>query len=141
MDGLLPADLKATTKILNAPAERALRFLNVSVVESADFLNTWQKALVAKLNRDSSPYNSDAIDQLLRDNPGSQASDKATALNALQQSLYQDSTFLAILDKSLQWLAARDNLEEVEVVAGMIQKSLKQDKPIALSDIALLLPS
>ncbi|MFK5925719.1 MAG: PD-(D/E)XK nuclease family protein, partial [Desulfuromusa sp.] len=32
-------------------------------------------------------------------------------------------------------------LEEVEVVAGMIQKSLKQDKPIALSDIALLLPS
>ena len=143
MGGLLPADLEATTRILNTPAESALRFLNVSVIEESAFLNPWQKALIAKLNHDSSPYNSEAVGQLLQENLTFQASDadEPVSLNVLQRGLYQEDTSSATLDKSLQWLAARDNLEEIEVVAGMIQKSLTKSETAALSDMAILLPS
>ena len=141
MGGLLPADLEATTRILNIPAEHALHFINVRVIEESITLTPWQKELIVKLNQDSSLYNSDAIDQLLRESLAPQPSDVPVALNVLQHGLYQDKISPANLDKSLQWLAARDYLDEVEVVAGMIQKSLRDDQTTALSDIALLLPS
>jgi len=141
MDKLLPADLEATKKILNTPAENALRLINVIVIEGSTHLNSWQNALIAKLNHDNNADNSAAFEKLVRTKVTTPSTNKPVALNALQFGLYQDDNSHTVLDDSLQWLAARDYLEEVEVVAGMIQQSLELDGKLELSDIALLLPN
>ena len=140
MDGLLPTDLEATVRILDTPVENALSLIRVDVVGEFVLLNSWQKALVTKLNRDSSSANTEKIDRFIREKLISDAPKKNTSLNQLQQELYQDATNSGSLDDSLQWLAARDYLEEVEIVAGMIQTALKSDGKLQLNDLVLLLP-
>lgn len=139
MGGALPADLEATTKLLNTSSENILRCLNVHVIEEISLLNPWQEALITKLNKDNTAQNSDMITNLLQKNLIPSTGDKTTALDILQADLFQNTMTPSALDSSLQWLAARDYLEEVEVVAGMIQKS-HQKSGVAYADVALLLP-
>lgn len=141
MGGAFPADLAATLQILKTPLEQALRCVAVYTVSGFLPSSPWVTALIDKLNGDSaasvSPRMTAALQQcimVLRS-----ASD--SALNGLQRDLYLDSTEKIVVDTSVQWLAARDYLEEIEVVAGMIQQQMQPVEGKACCDIAILLPS
>lgn len=140
MDGLMPTDLEAAIRILDTPSKNALRLIRVCAVGESVLLNPWQKALVSKLNRVSSSVGIEEINRFIREKLVSRTPKKTTSLNLLQQGLYQDSSNTGPLDDSLQWLAARDYMEEVEIVAGMIQTALKADEKLKRKDLALLLP-
>ncbi|MBN2807900.1 MAG: exodeoxyribonuclease V subunit gamma [Deltaproteobacteria bacterium] len=141
MSSLLPVDLEATQKLIATPKKDALRLLKVALTMGKTDLNPWQAALIGKLNNDANSEDtiaefneSDLIREITIE------ANSNSALNLLQRNLYQDSAVSGSLDKSLQWLALRDYLEEVEVVAGMIQKALEQNANLRSQEIALLLP-
>ncbi len=138
MEHLLPTDLAATERILNMSVDHALRRLNVCVTDDIANLNPWQQALIENLNHDSAASETGIdLDAILAPN----RIREDNSLTTLQQDLYQHVTASTTLDDTLQWLAVRDFLEEVEVVAGMIQKSLTDDPTLKYADIAILLPN
>ncbi len=139
MGSLLPDDLTAVQNILQADGTSACRYLKVVVMAEQGTLGPWQEALVDKLNRDSFEHTPGLPDRRLAE-LHCYSADVNSALSSLQQNLYAKNADVTKIDDTLQWLAVRDYLEEVEVAAGMIQRTLKEDATLQPSDIALLLP-
>lgn len=84
-------------------------------------LNPWQEAVLAKLAEDAPPNNNDL--QILLTEALEAVKTSRSALSAAR-SLYQPSDEPVQSDNSLRVLAVRDRLEEIEVAAGIIQKTL-----------------
>ncbi len=140
MGCMLPADLQAVKAVLNADGSPTLRLLRVVTANTQLKADPWQSALIEKLNHDSCSAGCGLVESLLQQFQSVPAAEGKSALGFLQHHLYAGNTEPRDADVSLQWLAARDYLEEVEVVAGMIQHALKVNPALRTSEIALLLP-
>lgn len=146
LDGRWPPELAAIQSLLGVDAVDALHVIQVELLDGQPELSRWQKALVAKLNRDA-----DMAAPNLRgmgaagevqspvDAPSGD-SKPDTALGHLQRALFMDTSGRVALDASLQWLAVRDFLQEAEVAVGMIQEWLAADPSLTAADIGVLLP-
>ncbi|MBD1400004.1 PD-(D/E)XK nuclease family protein [Pelovirga terrestris] len=139
MDYCLPDDLAIVQRVLQADKNRSLRRIKVYAVEPRESLDPWIRALIHRLNNDSADGNEpvNGADFLQRPVPPV----SATSLGLLHHHLYTTTTVTGQLDDSLQWLAVRDPLEEVEIAAGMIQTALRTGRDSGTNTIGLLLPN
>ncbi len=137
---ILARDLMLIQQLLEAGDERRLRGIRVYNLDAWPKLNPWQQSLVVHLNNKTDSVPEPALLELLAKAVASPLAPSGTALRHLQSNLFEATPDKAMLDNTLQWLAVRDYLQEVEVAAGMIQKALADDSSLAFADIALLLP-
>lgn len=142
MGCILPAPLSAISALLASPRTASSR--QVVVYHRGDIqpLSPWQKALLKKLLADCTVLPDQPLKILQRSSFEMTGSGSAPgALSHFQQRLFSATSEKAERDESIQWVAARDYLEEVEVAAGMIQTALQQDPSLLFADIGVLLPN
>ena len=141
MGQALPAELATIRSLLNQPETSLLRPIQVYHHPEYPRLNRWQQALVDRLSHDA--HTEDPIlAKLLHTTFVKQpAAPDTTTLGYLQRHLFATATEPVQQDSSVQWLAVRDYLQEIEVAAGMIQKLLEDNPVLTTADIALLLPN
>jgi RecB family exonuclease len=142
MDRVLPDDLAAIDGLLAADKSDATRLIAVCRKEGFPRLNPWQEALLAKLASDAGSARDPELDAVLASTLAPAPSERPkSALRYLQENLFAGERSPVKLDDSVTCLAVRDNLEAVEVAAGMAQKALAGGRKLAASDIGLLLPA
>ncbi|MFO7840196.1 MAG: hypothetical protein R6X08_11950, partial [Desulfosalsimonadaceae bacterium] len=145
----LPADLEVVSQILNIPASEALRVFAVQVSPAATPLDPWAQALVNKLNQDSAAHApTQAQTTQVFEHIAPAPSQGNSALAHLQQYLFDpDAEVYAAPEdeagapRGVEWIGARDYLEETEVAVGMIQAQMEADPQLEYRDIAILLPN
>jgi len=138
MEGQLPPDLAIIDQVIHTDKEFAIRDIQV-LYDGKDFLfSAWQSTLIDYLNDGLTQKNKtvELAFKALKTARGQ----KKTALNQLQTQLFSIQPKRIKYDSSAQFLAVRDPLEEVELLAYMIQHALKSDKALKTCEIALLLP-
>ena len=138
MHEILPDDLADINSILQARPSQSMRKIQV-IVATGMLLPAWQQQLIDYLNETSgnhSVIDSQWLQQLIHPQTA-----RNTSLGHLQQNLFVENVQPQAVNSDLQWLAVRDPLEEVEVVAGMIQQSLHDDKTLGSHEIGLLIPN
>lgn len=141
MANALPRDLALIKQVLTARDDRKLRSIRVYYIKDWPKLNPWQLALIESLNSNATFAEDVSLVDLLADLLAKPLASPQTALHHLQSNLFSTTSQKTTLDNTVQWLAARDYLQEVEITAGMIQKALKDDQSLTFRDIAILLPN
>lgn len=142
LDGQLPADLAGIRAVLTAPAWLPLRAIRVQYLPGTP-ATAWQLDLLNRLNQDDrTPPPSPLWQNLLETSSDfPPRAGKGTALGHLQREYedYHPSLKRAPLDDSLCFLGVRDELAEVEVVAGMIQRLLDGEPGLSAGRVGILL--
>ncbi len=141
MGFILPPTLRSIRQILCASSERALRSMRVYHTPEWPRLNPWQRALVDHLNAAATHSEDGGLNALLAKVVATPAGQPGTALRFLQENLFLLPSQKITADHTMQWLAVRDYLQEIEVTAGMIQEALTEESTLQPADIAILLPS
>lgn len=142
MGNVLPAHLSAISTLLLTDKPVTSRQVIVYHGDNIKKLSPWQKALLNKIAIDSAAPMDPQLETLYRlsgDIVG--AGNPNTALFHFQNELFNIISGQTKRDDSIQWVAARDYLEEVDVTAGMIQTALIRDTSLRYEDIGLLLPT
>jgi RecB family exonuclease len=142
MGKTLPAPLSVISALLAAPKPAPAR--QVAVYHRGDILplTPWQMALLKKISADCTALPDPLLEILHRSAFEMTGAGLAhAALSHFQQNLFSATSEKAARDESIQWVAARDYLEEVEVAAGMIQTALSRNPALRHADIGVLLPS
>jgi ATP-dependent helicase/nuclease subunit B len=145
LGGGLPPELAVLRALLDAAPPEALHFVRVVHIDEHPHLSRWQRALVTKLNEDAdvgagSGDDSDLEECLRRVVAGDRLAAAGNALGHLQRNLFAAPATKVPRDETLQWLGARDVLQEAEVAAGLVQQMLAADPDLEASRIGLLLP-
>ena len=133
--GMLPESFQMMADLLNA-RHRPLRPLRVVHLPDLLPLNKWQKAVLDRLAEDA-PV-ADSRMQGLLSHALEPAGTYRPALLAAR-SLFAPSDESMQVSENVRVLAARDRLEEVEIAAGMIQKTIGREIPAC--QWGLLLPN
>ena len=143
----MPPRLGLEHDLLAAPLEQSRPRFTIYIASETLHLTPIQQALAARLEAACAEAPDPALTQALRDGlTWAPAAEAPPSLVALQRHLFAAAPGKpaplddAVQRAAVQWVAARDPLEEVEVCAGMIQQALAKDKKLSPSDIALLLP-
>lgn len=142
MGRILPPDLAVIRALLDADDSRSLRKIVVYHHARSSRLSPWQQEFIKKLSADAGEPQDAGLAQILNsayaDAP---SAPQKSALAFLQGNLFGSPDRQVKRDDTLQWLAARDYLQEVEVAAGMIQRRLKVNPELSPRKVGLLLPS
>ncbi|WP_160295251.1 PD-(D/E)XK nuclease family protein [Geobacter sp. OR-1] len=138
---VLPPHLAAMADIIAAPKARAVRVVSVHYSAKEIRLNPWQRALLEKLGSDAGERSPDLDALYAKAVLHEPAGKKGRALAHLQKGLFESEIKVATRDDSIQWLAVRDFLEEIEVAVGMAQKALLDDPSLVTSEIGFLVPT
>lgn len=140
MGEILPGDLDLVKRLLGVDPQ--VRLKNVAVYSA--MLRTdpdpWRQALLQWANGISGDQIDASIQDILASVNEEDESRKSSSLGHMANQLFTGSADRVPLDDSLQWLAVRDPLQEVEVVAGMIQQALKDDKNLDYAEFGILVP-
>ena len=142
MDSILPVQLSSILSLLSAHKPDSLRQVIVCHQSDLQHLTLWQKALLKKISADCTSQSDpqlEAIHCSVFKMAG--ASSSSSLLAHFQGQLFSATTEKIERDESIQWVAARDYLEEVEVTAGMIQSALDLNPSLRFADIGVLLPT
>jgi len=139
---ILPPNLAIIRELLDVPVAEAIRSIAVYQMNDLPHLSPWQRALVNKLNDDAE----NARDLALEDTLSSifapaRRSNLPRAIGHVHERLFSSEDEQVPMDSSVQIVGVRDHLEEVEVVAGMIQKAISETKDLTPADFAILIPS
>jgi len=141
MGNLLPVELATIKSLLNLPETALLRPIQVYHHPEHPWLNRWQQALIDRLKQDAHTEDPALADLLHTTCVEQPTAPDTTTLGYLQRYLFTSATEPVQQDSSVQWLAVRDYLQEIEVAAGIIQTALDDNPDLTTADIALLLPN
>ena len=142
MGETLPTSLRVIHEVLKSTKEKVTKGITVYYLPESQSLSPWQEALLEKLKNDSSSLRDTGLAEIQATAYKTFVSDEGVAaLSSIQKYLFEPDIIQVKLDKSLQWLSARDYLEEVEIVAGMVQKALKEEVSLSMTDIGILVPA
>jgi ATP-dependent helicase/nuclease subunit B len=142
MGGELPDDLSEIGSFLDAAAGRFSKRLVVYRREGMPRLSPWQRALLARVAAEEGDSRDPVLGALLEEVVTPPLpEDRGTALSHMQRYLFGAEVQKSTLDDSVQWIAARDFLEEAEVAAGMVQAAMANDAGLAPADFGLLVPA
>ena len=138
MDYVLPSDLAQIDALLTTEIEQPLK--KIVVYQQCVFspFDPWQQALLEKVSAWSADESDQKLEKLLSSMLKGVNSIKGSSLNHLCTRLFENKAVRKPLDDSIQWLAVRDPLQEVEVAAGIIQSAMKADAKLRFSDFAIL---
>lgn len=142
MGSILPSPLSAIAALLAASRPAISRQIVVYHSSDIQHLTLRQKALLKKVSAECTFPQDPQLEMLHRSaftKTGTGSSHDA--LSHIQNKLFSVTPEMAGRDESIQWVAARDYLEEVEVAAGMIQTALRLNQLLRLADIGVLLPT
>ncbi len=143
MSCALPSHLETAQNILKKEATSLPTTFRVYVDPNYVELKQWQSKLIDKINADGTSIRNEQISALYQQSinifSGRQPG-QSQAIQYCATSLFASGLNQIDLDSSLQFIAARDYLEEAEVVATQV-KNLVADNEVIPSDIALLLPA
>ena len=144
LEGRWPQELSKMQSVLSADANDALHTIRVYRSEGIPRLTRWQTELVERLNQDAETSEErldEELPQILNEVLGSDfAGEPGSTLRFLQERLFEAVTDKGEIDGSVQWVGARDFLQEAEVAAGMVQTMLSETPDLEPSDIGLLIP-
>ncbi len=144
LEGRWPQELSKMQSVLSADANDALHTIRVYRSEGNPRLTRWQTELVGKLNQDTDHFeerHDEALPRILDEVLGSEfAGEPGSSLRVLQERLFEAVTDKGEVDISVQWIGARDFLQEAEVAAGMVQTMLSETPDLEPADIGLLIP-
>ena len=139
---ILPAHLSAISAILAAPRPKSSRQVVVYCASEFQYLTPWQSSLLKRVSNDcTAQYDPELVKLHRTVFVSPQRSSSIHALSHIQNNLFSTTLETSKRDESIQCVAARDFLEEVEVAAGMIQTALAQDTSLRFADIGVLLPT
>ena len=140
MEGILPAELDLVQRLL--AVEPATRLKDVAVYPGLlrSVPDPWQQALLQWLNGLAGSQADAERLALLAGLGADEGRAGGRALGHLAARLFTTGCHRVPLDDSVQWLAVRDPLQEVEVAAGIIQQALRDDRSLIPGDFALLVP-
>lgn len=142
MGRILPPDLALVQSLLIANPARSLK----PVVVYDGFLqapaNPWQQRLIQHLRQAFGSAHDERLEAVLQTLHEEKPHVASGSLRHLTDNLFSMAEAPSQpLDGSLQWLAVRDSLQEVEVVASMIQAARRQHPLLDFCDLALLIPN
>lgn len=143
MSCVLPRELELIQMLLGLKKKRALKGIRVHYLQPIVRLNPWQECLVTHLNShvigeaDLSQELTLLYEQFLSWDSGGSS---VKGLSHLQKNLFgRQVDNKATLLSGMQWLSVRDYLQEIEVVAGIIQV-LGDKQKVKPCDIGVLIP-
>jgi ATP-dependent helicase/nuclease subunit B len=140
MGETLPAELDLIHRLLAAhPAEASKKVVVYPGMLHAD-VEPWRRALLQRMEEIFEPGADMGIQLLISSIRQAEKGGAGTGIDHLASQLFSERSDRVPLDDSIQWLAVRDPLQEVEVIAGMIQQALRDDKSLRYADFALLVP-
>lgn len=139
MGGCLPPKLARMRGLMAPEAPPPLRRMILYSALERDPSSRWDLQLLGSLGEDVGRR--EDLERLIRDwrADGSPAPDE-TALGRIQRHLFSPEEGHGPLDESLCWIGVRDAVEQVEVVAELID-SLLDEGACAAAEIGLLLPN
>ena len=144
MGCILPSHFETAKNILKTGTTSPPATFRVYVDPNYVELKQWQTKLIDKINADGTSIKDDLISSLYHQSIdtflGHQC-DQPQAVQHCASHLFTSNISQFDLDSSLQFIAARDYLEEAEVVATQVRNLLAGDAEVVPSDIALLLPT
>ncbi|MFK5925901.1 MAG: hypothetical protein QM483_04640 [Desulfuromusa sp.] len=144
MGCILPSHLETAGNILKKGTTSPPTIFRVYVDSNYVELKHWQSKLVDKINADGTSIKDKHLSSLYQHSidtfQGHQSGQSKTIQHCVTNLFVADSGQIN-LDSSLQFIAARDYLEEAEVVATQVRNLLADNTEVAPSDIALLLPA
>ncbi len=144
LEGRWPQELSMMQSVLSAGANDALHTIRVYRSEGIPRLTRWQTEVVEKLNQDvdsSEELRDQELPRILNEVLGSDfVGEPGSTLRFLQERLFEAVTDKVEMDGSVQWVGARDFLQEAEVAAGMVQTILSKTPELEPADIGLLIP-
>lgn len=143
MGSVLPAGLRQIHGLLQAGPEQLMRGMRIYRVEGWPRLNPWQQALVERLNSIAASTGMDpapSFPPILESTLFTPSGAPGSSLRFMQETLFSLPPKQVLDGSSLQWLAVRDYLQEVEVAAGMVQEAIRTGTASGYADFALLLP-
>ena len=139
---ILPGHLSAISVLLAAPRPKSSRQVVVYYTNEFQYLMPWQNSLLKKISNDCTALHDPELVKLHRTTfESTPRSSSNHALSHIQNKLFSTTLETSKRDVSIQCVAARDFLEEVEVAAGMIQAALDLDPTLRFADIGVLLPT
>jgi hypothetical protein len=116
LDEQLPTELATIRSLLRADSDRALHPISVYRIEGVPGLTVWQTRLVEKMNLDAGSADDLSDDKylgVLNDVLGSDfPAYPGSSLHLLQERLFGVIAEKGEVDQSLQWVGARDFLQE-----------------------------
>jgi ATP-dependent helicase/DNAse subunit B len=141
LDRALPSELALIQSLLNVNKTQAIRSIKIFYVNDILNLNIWQRSLINYLNDHAGTIESKGtcLKQFTNLISWTRTGQAETGLQWLQQNLFTQNQSQQSNQSGLQWLAARDYVQEAEVAAGMVQQIVKNQK-VSIPEIALLLP-
>ena len=142
MGPIFPGHLSAIAALLSVAKPATSRQIVVYHSSNIQQLTVWQKALLKKVSADCNAPQDPQL-EILHQSAFEMSGDSSAygSLLHIQNKLFSATLEKVKRDESIQWVAARDYLEEVEVAAGMIQSALRQDPTLKPADIGVLLPT
>jgi len=144
MGNILPSYLETVRNILDKGTTLLPATFRVYVDTNYVELKQWQLELVNKVNADGPSIKDDQISALYQQSIDvfkNCQSNQSETIQHCVKNLFTEKLKQIDLDSSLQFIAARDYLEEAEVVATQVKNLVAVGGEVVPSDIALLLPS
>ncbi len=141
MGHALPDDLALVRSILDADPARCIKPVVIYDRLLQTPLNPWQQSLLAHVRESFAAEPDRRLEDDLAGLATQEQGRGQTNLQHLSQNLFSGAAARQPLDGSLQWLAVRDSLQEVEVAASMILHAHRSNPDLEFSDLALLIPN
>lgn len=140
MGHVLPADLEMIQRLLGVDPHSRLKDVVVYPSMLLNDPDPWRQTLLRWANGISATQFDNDIQDIIASFNTERDKGEKSALSHMADGLFAGCSGRVPLDDSLQWLAVRDPLQEVEVAAGIIQQALRDDKNLNYVDFALLVP-
>ena len=140
MARVVPHELAAIVNVLDSDSGDAQFGIVLYRHPAAPSLSVSQKALAEKIEADFGEGDDPEFIEMLVSLFKRTCYGATVPLTFLQTHLFTCPPHQIDRDSSLQWVAVRDYLEEVEVVAGMIQHVMAEKCSLVFSSIGILLP-
>ena len=143
MGQILPPDLALVQSLLDSDPAHCIKPVVIYERLLQTPLNPWQQKLLEHIRESFIAEPDKRLDEGLTALVTQEQGRGQTNLQHLSQNLFSEATGgqSQPLDGSLQWLAVRDSLQEVEVVASMIQHARRENPGLDFRDLALLIPN
>jgi len=134
----IPSDLFIVGNVISK-VDNPSRRIRIYHEESYPKLSIWQSNFIDVMNSNIDSEEIDHFRKILIQESTRNSAIESTSLGHIQRNLYKTGRSVE-LDHSIQYLGVRDYLEEIEVVAGIIQNKINNDPSLTFSDFGILIP-
>lgn len=136
-----PDDLAMVAEFFNSDAP-PIRPIRIHTIDWDESLTPWQQAAIKRINADSGPASDDLVAEVLAfcENVETASAPLPSRLRVIQENLGSACRQWPEADGSFELLGVRDELECIEIAAGLIQNQLRTNLARKPSDFGIVVP-